>query len=61
MPRISWSLLADNVLARHIHYRLRYHVYCLETNFEDATHFPYGEEQDEFDELYMRAFSAYQA
>ncbi|MDQ2697096.1 MAG: PEP-CTERM/exosortase system-associated acyltransferase [Pseudomonadota bacterium] len=43
------AVLADNALARRIHYRLRYRVYCLETGFEDPGRFPDGEETDEFD------------
>lgn len=43
--------LADNRLARSIHYRLRYQVYCLETGFENADRFPDGQEHDEFDKF----------
>lgn len=44
------AILADNDLARRIHYHIRYRVYCLETGFESAEEFPDAEEKDEFDE-----------
>ena len=42
--------LADTDLARKIHYRLRYDIYCEERGFEDATVFSEREEVDLFDE-----------
>jgi len=42
-------ILADTEAARAIHYKIRYHVYCLERRFEDPARFPQGEEQDPWD------------
>ena len=42
-------LLADTQAARAIHYKIRYHVYCLERRFENPALFPRGEEQDPWD------------
>ncbi len=42
-------IIADTHTARHIHHRLRYEVFCLETGFEDASRFPDQQEKDEFD------------
>jgi N-acyl amino acid synthase of PEP-CTERM/exosortase system len=42
-------ILADTPESRREHYRLRYRVYCLETGFEDPSHFPNGEERDAHD------------
>ncbi|WP_026340349.1 acyl-homoserine-lactone synthase [Thioalkalivibrio thiocyanoxidans] len=42
--------LATGARARHIHYRMRYAVYCLETGFEAAEHYPEGFERDLYDE-----------
>lgn len=41
--------LADNLEAKEINFRIRYHVYCLETGYEDASSFPDRRETDEFD------------
>ncbi len=43
-------IVADTQAARHIHHRLRYEVFCLETGFEDASRFPDQQEKDEFDD-----------
>ena len=42
-------ILADTPAARAIHYKIRYHVYCLERRFENPARFPRGEEQDSWD------------
>lgn len=42
--------LATGARARHIHYRMRYAVYCLETGFEAAEQYPGGFERDIYDE-----------
>src|SRR5689334_18794194 len=41
--------LADTPQGRAINYRLRYQVYCLETAYEDPTHYPDKNESDEHD------------
>ena len=43
-------VLADDKWGRHIHYQLRYQVFCLETGYEDPAQFPDGEEKDEWDD-----------
>jgi len=43
-------VLADDQWSRHIHYQLRYQVFCLETGYEDPDQFPDGEEKDEWDD-----------
>lgn len=42
-------VLANDPWSRHIHYQLRYQVFCLETGYEDPDQFPDGEEKDEWD------------
>ena len=42
-------MLADTATSQAIHRMVRYHVYCLENQFEDATAFPQGEEHDLWD------------
>ncbi|MCB1769708.1 MAG: PEP-CTERM/exosortase system-associated acyltransferase [Candidatus Competibacteraceae bacterium] len=42
-------ILADTVTSQAIHRMVRYHVYCLENQFEDAAAFPQGEEYDLWD------------
>jgi N-acyl amino acid synthase of PEP-CTERM/exosortase system len=44
------AVLADTPQAREIHYRIRFHVYCLETGYEDPLAYPNGLEQDQWDE-----------
>jgi N-acyl amino acid synthase of PEP-CTERM/exosortase system len=41
--------LADSPQGKAINYRLRYQVYCLETAYEDAAHYPDKNETDEHD------------
>ena len=43
-------ILANDPRSRHIHYQLRYQVFCLETGYEDPSQFPDGEEKDEWDD-----------
>ena len=43
-------IVADTPVARRIHHRIRYQVYCLENGFEDPARYPDGEERDEWDE-----------
>lgn len=43
-------ILANDPWSRHIHYQLRYQVFCLETGYEDPAQFPDGEEKDEWDD-----------
>jgi N-acyl amino acid synthase of PEP-CTERM/exosortase system len=43
-------VLADDKWGRHIHYQLRYQVFCLETGYEDPAQFPDGQEKDEWDD-----------
>jgi N-acyl amino acid synthase of PEP-CTERM/exosortase system len=43
-------ILANDQWSRHIHYQLRYQVFCLETGYEDPARFPDGEEKDEWDD-----------
>jgi N-acyl amino acid synthase of PEP-CTERM/exosortase system len=42
-------ILADTKESIHLHYKLRYQVYCLEKGFEEAKNFPKGEEYDQYD------------
>jgi N-acyl amino acid synthase of PEP-CTERM/exosortase system len=42
-------ILADTEAARTIHRKIRYHVYCVERQFESLTNFPLGEEHDPWD------------
>lgn len=42
-------VLADTPESRHIHYQLRYQVYCDELGFEDKHRFPDGLEYDDWD------------
>ena len=42
-------ILANDESSRHIHYQLRYQVYCLETGYEDPAQFPDEEEKDAWD------------
>jgi N-acyl amino acid synthase of PEP-CTERM/exosortase system len=42
-------ILADREAARAIHQKIRYHVYCVEHQFEPHTAFPFGEEHDSWD------------
>lgn len=42
-------ILADTKESIHLHYRLRYQVYCLEKGFEEPENFPKGEEFDQYD------------
>jgi N-acyl amino acid synthase of PEP-CTERM/exosortase system len=49
-PRLDFeTIIADTDAARHIHYALRYHVYCLETGFEDPGAHDCNEEKDRYD------------
>lgn len=41
--------LADTAAGRDINYQLRYQVYCLETNYENAINYPDKRETDNFD------------
>jgi N-acyl amino acid synthase of PEP-CTERM/exosortase system len=43
-------ILANDQWSRHIHYQLRYQVFCLETGYEDPAQFPDGEEKDDWDD-----------
>jgi N-acyl amino acid synthase of PEP-CTERM/exosortase system len=42
--------LADNAEGKAINYRIRYQVYCLETGYEDPSHYPEKTETDAFDQ-----------
>jgi N-acyl amino acid synthase of PEP-CTERM/exosortase system len=42
-------ILADTEASRAIHRKIRYHVYCLERQFENPAAFPTGEEFDDWD------------
>jgi len=42
--------VADNAEGKEINYRTRYQVYCLETGYEDPSHYPEKTETDEFDQ-----------
>lgn len=44
------AVLADTPQAREIHHQIRFHVYCLETGYEDASAYPDGLEQDQWDD-----------
>ena len=44
------AFLADSPVARAIHYRIRYRVFCLERGFEDPRTLEGGEEKDKWDE-----------
>ncbi|WP_018873787.1 GNAT family N-acyltransferase [Thioalkalivibrio sp. ALJ16] len=44
------TYLARSEAARHIHFRLRYEVYCRETGFEPASQHPEGIESDAYDD-----------
>ena len=43
-------LVADTPVARRIHHRVRYQVYCLENGFEDPAAYPDEEERDGWDQ-----------
>jgi len=43
------AVLADTDQGREIHYRIRYEVYCLDMNWENAVEFPDRMERDSFD------------
>ena len=43
------TILCDTPEARSIHYKLRYQVYCRETEFEDPNEFADGQERDWYD------------
>jgi N-acyl amino acid synthase of PEP-CTERM/exosortase system len=43
------AFLADTPEGKEINYRIRYHVYCLETGYEDPSNFPDRRETDEDD------------
>jgi len=43
------TILADTQIAKDLHYRVRYTVFCQETGYEDAARFPDCKERDEFD------------
>ncbi len=44
------AILADTPQAREIHYQIRFHVYCLETGYEDPSAYPDCLEKDQWDE-----------
>jgi N-acyl amino acid synthase of PEP-CTERM/exosortase system len=43
------AFLADNFEGKRINYGIRYQVYCLETGYEDSSHYPDRMEYDAFD------------
>ncbi len=43
-------IVADTPIARHIHHRIRYEVYCLEHGYEDPAQYPDQEERDAWDD-----------
>ena len=43
-------VVADTDAGRHLHYQLRYEVFCLETGFEEASRFSDKQERDEYDD-----------
>ena len=44
------AVVADTPVARRIHHRIRYQVYCLEHGYEDPARYPDGEERDDWDQ-----------